>query len=209
LVPENLVGNVATIIDIGAYIGISTLYFAARYPQAKILAVEPDPNNYACLKQNLRSITDPDRVQTVEACIANKRGTVFFANRGPHWARSINSCGGVRVASLDIRDVLDMCGFQNPDLLKMDIEGGEQYAFASSGEWLDQVRWILMEVHFSAMSLSNLAEKLHHAGRPIILHRSGPPRGRWTRLSAASCTHIEATTACLDVLIPPPGFSMV
>ena len=42
------------IFDVGAHIGLSTLYFKDRYPQAKILAFEPNPKTAKILKLNIK-----------------------------------------------------------------------------------------------------------------------------------------------------------
>src|SRR5688572_17981519 len=40
------------IIDAGANVGFTTLFFLKRYPNAKILSLEPDNQNYELLKRN-------------------------------------------------------------------------------------------------------------------------------------------------------------
>jgi len=50
-------------VDCGANIGVSALYFARRYPAAKILAIEPDPANYEMLVRNTRQVASVHPVQ--------------------------------------------------------------------------------------------------------------------------------------------------
>src|SRR5262245_30159398 len=49
------INNIKYIIDIGANIGIATRLFAAQYPGCRIMAVEPDRDNYALLQKNVGS----------------------------------------------------------------------------------------------------------------------------------------------------------
>src|SRR5438309_225550 len=42
-----------TVIDLGANIGLASIYFMHHYPGCRVLAVEPDPENYDVLRQNL------------------------------------------------------------------------------------------------------------------------------------------------------------
>ncbi|MBK8510782.1 MAG: FkbM family methyltransferase [Saprospiraceae bacterium] len=49
--------DVKHIIDCGANIGISSVYFNCEFPTAVIYAVEPEPSNYYCLEQNLTSLS--------------------------------------------------------------------------------------------------------------------------------------------------------
>ena len=45
------------IVDAGANIGMTSLYFAHEYPGAKIIAIEPEPQTSRCLKRNTRNIS--------------------------------------------------------------------------------------------------------------------------------------------------------
>ena len=42
-----------TVIDIGAHVGMVSIYLAKKFPFIKVYAIEPDPLNYACLKRNI------------------------------------------------------------------------------------------------------------------------------------------------------------
>jgi predicted O-methyltransferase YrrM len=43
----------AVVVDAGANIGLASLWFANQYPKAKIVCIEPDPENFRILKENL------------------------------------------------------------------------------------------------------------------------------------------------------------
>ncbi len=43
-----------TILDLGGYVGLASCYLANLYPNAKILLVEPDPDNFIIAKLNTR-----------------------------------------------------------------------------------------------------------------------------------------------------------
>jgi len=45
--------QVSTIIDCGANVGLASLYFLSKFPNATIIAVEPEIHNYLMLKRNL------------------------------------------------------------------------------------------------------------------------------------------------------------
>lgn len=42
-----------TVVDVGAHVGVLSLYLAKKYPYVRIYAVEPDPVNFACLERNI------------------------------------------------------------------------------------------------------------------------------------------------------------
>ena len=45
--------NVRVVVDCGANVGITSLFFAAQYRNARIYSIEPDPDNFALLKRNV------------------------------------------------------------------------------------------------------------------------------------------------------------
>lgn len=47
-----LPATAGTIVDLGANIGLASVFFALRYPSARIFALEPDPKNFAALVRN-------------------------------------------------------------------------------------------------------------------------------------------------------------
>ena len=58
--------SVKTVVDCGANIGLTGLFLAARYPKARVICVEPDPQNFALLKAN---ISGEPRIVAVQAAI--------------------------------------------------------------------------------------------------------------------------------------------
>lgn len=200
--PEELTGQVSNVVDLGANVGISTLYFAERYRTAKVLAVEPDISSYTCLQRNVKTISAGSRVSADQACVSDKRGTVRFSKQGPSWGRSIVEEGGIEVPSFTIADLLDKHGIENVDILKMDIEGAEKLAFKSVNEWINRVGWIVVEVHFSAMSLADLVATVAPYGRRVFL-KVESPSPHWVEVNADSDSQIKADIHSLDVVIPP------
>jgi hypothetical protein len=66
-----------TVVDIGANIGIFTLYARQQWHDARIVAFEPAPENFALLQENLRS--SPGReIEIRRAAIAKDKGTTDF-----------------------------------------------------------------------------------------------------------------------------------
>lgn len=65
------------IIDAGANVGISVLYFKSLYPEAKIIAFEPNPEAFAYLYSNIKQNGLRD-VQAVNACLSDQSGKAKF-----------------------------------------------------------------------------------------------------------------------------------
>jgi FkbM family methyltransferase len=201
--PVELTGEVATIIDLGAYTGLSTLYFLERYPSARIVAVEPDPANCVCLRRNIETTPSGQSVEVIQACIANKKGSVRFRTDGPSWGLSITSGEGRDVPALTMTDLFQMQGFAKVDLLKMDIEGAEAMAFESSAQWLDRVGWILMELHPHAMTVSQLIDAVTASRRRLFFRAAA----HWIDVTDDSKRDFAVDDMGMDFVIPPPDIS--
>ena len=65
------------IIDGGAHIGCTSLYFSLRYPNARIISVEPGPDNFAQLSRN---VANRSNVKPLHAAISGCHGWVTIAN---------------------------------------------------------------------------------------------------------------------------------
>ena len=142
-------GEPRTIVDLGANIGIAAAWFRSRYPEAMIVAVEPDPDSFAKLERNLAG----DRLITlVNAAVGASNGTrTLFRPAGYSIASSLDPGGGepgsevaVPVRTLD--DILAGEGVRQIDLLKLDVEGAEGDALEGFTR-LDDLELLLGEVH--------------------------------------------------------------
>lgn len=137
------------ILDLGANVGYASVYFANRYPDARIVAVEPERTNFQVLARN----TEPyPNVITIEAAIWPRAEQLAVDNSGPAWGFQVtaNGTGGMpSVSGITIDDVLKQWGGGAPvDLLKIDIEGAEKELFsAPSDSWLARTRLIIIELH--------------------------------------------------------------
>ena len=145
--PSDLVrpDMVATIVDCGANIGMTSLYLASKYPSARIYSIEADPDNFALLRENTASET---RITPIHACIvATPQATVFFDNQGPAWGRQSSTTGkGIGIPGITIDELMSRFSIGRIDLLKMDIEGAEREVLAA-GHYLDAVQHIVAELH--------------------------------------------------------------
>ncbi|CAI5505836.1 unnamed protein product [Closterium sp. Naga37s-1] len=82
----------AAILDAGANIGLASLVFAMRFPDALIVAVEPAPNNFALLQRNLKHLP---QILPVNAALwsHDSRIAVTIGIRGGFWGYETVPCG--------------------------------------------------------------------------------------------------------------------
>lgn len=119
--------NEDTFIDVGANIGWYTL-LAARLvgPKGRVLAIEPEPENYRFLRQSIE-LNGFKNVTTLMLCASNESTTATLHIREPvSHSLEIGEGGStmaVRTRTLD--EIVGMCGLQSIDLCKIDVEGAE------------------------------------------------------------------------------------
>lgn len=116
------------IIDCGANIGMSVLYFKRCYPQATIIAFEPNPTTYSLLHKNVTSLQLKD-VTLHNLALANAEGTIpfhFNDDKGTLTGSIQSNRGGESVIDVKCEKLSSFINeFPHVDLIKMDVEGAE------------------------------------------------------------------------------------
>ncbi len=146
-IPETMLApdGVRTIVDCGANVGITSLYFASRYPQAKIFSIEPHPENFELL---IRNTSAEPRITPINAAVVGQpRSSIRFSTGKPAWGNKITQDEtGIDVKAVSISQLCKNYDLEGIDLLKVDIEGGEQEVFANAG-FLPGVKFGIIELH--------------------------------------------------------------
>jgi len=123
---------VESILDIGANTGLFVLRAKERWPDAKIVAFEPEPGNYAALCETIKA-NEMKGVTAVQAAVAAEGGFVMLyrdpRNIGRHSIVFKQSGDSLKVPSRTISDALSLCPNGRCDLMKVDCEGAEDSIF--------------------------------------------------------------------------------
>ncbi|HYD23648.1 MAG TPA: FkbM family methyltransferase [Croceibacterium sp.] len=136
-------GQCPVIVDAGANVGAATLWLARKYPEARLLAVEPEPDNARILRENVGGLR---RVTIVEAAIGSAGGFVSVTGDHSGWAaRTERSAAGVAVVT--IPDLVASVPGGTLFAVKVDIEGFEDDLFAAETGWLDALEVLWVEPH--------------------------------------------------------------
>lgn len=140
-------GEVRVIVDLGAHIGLTTLKLKSRYPQARVVCVEPHPENAELLRHNLQCLGDSATI--LEAAVSNTTEAIQLVLATEHYNASLVRTGGeaVTVSALTMDDIMRRAGIDAIDVLKMDIEGAELPILEGRPAWLKKVRVLLAELH--------------------------------------------------------------
>lgn len=155
-------GPIQTIVDAGAHVGGTTLWFAARYPNAQIVAIEPHPDTFTRLRENTQQCKN---VELVAAALHVEDGHVNLFGGNQSWAASLIPAKNLRTCHRVPAITLDRLACEHNleriDLLKLNIEGSETAVLRSTGV-LDRVRTIVFEYHdeLADMPLDELLDRL-------------------------------------------------
>ena len=135
-----------TVVDCGAHVGLFTK-FALRQGADRVVAIEPDPTNVACLESNLGREIAEGRVIVVKAGLWNKktRLTLYESLDGNSGKNTFvgelpnaNKIEGLPVLPLD--DIVANLKLDRVDFIKMDIEGSERFAIQGATATLRQFK---------------------------------------------------------------------
>jgi len=164
------------ILDCGANIGLSVIYFKKLYPAARIFAFEPDPQIFGILEGNVRKFGFSD-VTLIPKGVWNSETELRFVTDmelgvGGHIASGNNDDGTLRVPVTRLRDYI----VDQVDFLKVDIEGAECEVINDCADVLHKVDNIFVEYHSFAnrrQCLAHLLTILSNAGFRVHLHAIG------------------------------------
>jgi len=148
---ERPLGTVRSVIDLGSNIGLSLRLWLERFPEARVLAVEPDDENLELCQSNVEMAGSAERVKLFHACAAARPREVYLDRGDTEWRyamRADAAPGARRIGTVTMDQLLaELPPDAAVDLLKCDIEGAERELFADCSGWIRRVRSIAIEVH--------------------------------------------------------------
>lgn len=142
------------IVDAGANIGLASIYFANKFPKAKIIAIEPEGSNLNTLRINTTAYTNIIPIHKAlwnENTVINlidlgfgKSGFVTQAknNTKEKHGKIVHEVQGITIDAMMEEQKID-----HIDILKIDIEGAEREVFKNSSSWITKVDTLIVELH--------------------------------------------------------------
>ena len=137
------------IVDLGAHIGCSCLFWLRVYPGCRVEAFEPHPAHVEILRENLQRNGVLDRVKLHEAAAGVREGSMFLSNQGVSSRLSADYRPGHH--RVEVVDFFETVGCTPIDLLKIDVEGSEYALLADARFSALQTHAIVMEWHPTVM----------------------------------------------------------
>lgn len=138
-----------TIVDAGANIGMASIYFAHRYPGAKIIAIEAEASNFAVLARHVRPYP---AIIPVHAALWNRDGQINVSEPDPatgahgKWGFVTSEGPGAKVLAVTMHTLMQEMCIPAIDLAKIDIEGAEHEVFQDT-RWLNSIGCLMIELH--------------------------------------------------------------
>src|SRR5574337_208019 len=138
-------GGTPRILDLGANIGLSVLFFKKRFPNASITAFEADPRIFGYLTKNIHGNGYTD-VQLINKAAWHENTSLKFVSEGADGGRAAFS-DDMKVIEVDAVDINGFLKTRQFDFIKMDIEGAEEFVLPACREYLKSVKYVFVEYH--------------------------------------------------------------
>jgi FkbM family methyltransferase len=160
------------IIDVGANVGLSAVFFSLKYPNAKVIAIEPEPDNFKVLKRNAEIFSG---IVPLNVALWNSDGhvSIEYTSDGSWGTRVSNNCApsSAFVRSAKLSTLLSELGIVHIDLLKVDAEGAECEIFEDAHPWIADVEVICAELHDRFRTGCSAAFEIATVGFPVRWRR--------------------------------------
>lgn len=159
------------LIDLGAYTGLSALFFARELAVEEIIAVEPDPDNFRLLQENLRTAGLASRATPIRAFAGTEHAFAEVRDSGNGaWGMRMGPISDAGTPVLPLAEIAKAAKTGAPIVLKCDIEGGERAIFLNIRDWEHLIRYILLELHTEFLSVRGLLACLESSGFEWTIH---------------------------------------
>lgn len=141
-------GEEPLIVDCGANIGLASIWLANAFPKAKVVAIEPQDENFGILKRNIAPYGD--RIVPVHGGVWPIEGHVRVENpeAGPAAFRVV-TCDASHPGAIQTVTVPSLCerfGAVAPFIVKIDIEGSQGTLFQSNADWVGGASLVVLEL---------------------------------------------------------------
>lgn len=141
--------NPEIIIDAGGNVGLFSVLMKNKFPNSKIITIEPDFDNFATAEKNLENYTDIKLLK--KGLWSNDVKLKILNEDASKWGIQVveDNING-KIDAICIDTIIRENNLDRIDLLKMDIEGSEKEVFSRNYEdWLPRVKILIIELHDS------------------------------------------------------------
>jgi FkbM family methyltransferase len=148
------------ILDLGANIGLSVIFFKELYPEAKVVALEADPKIFSYLQSNILS-NNYSQVELINKAVWYENSLLNFVSEGADGGQIDSTSHQQGTVAVEAVDIAELLSTQQFDFIKMDIEGAEDLVLPRCQGLLDSVQHMFIEYHSKVGHKQNLNEILN------------------------------------------------
>ena len=141
--------DVKWIIDAGANIGLAAVFFSEKFPNAQIVSIEPNKENFELLKKNTVNYKN---VHCIHAALWYQKEKLDISNKeeksaGYMMAPNADESADL-IQSVTVNQLIEDYKMSEISILKIDIEGSEKEVFQyNTSPWLDKSKCVIAELH--------------------------------------------------------------
>lgn len=156
---------IKSFLDLGSNIGLTSVYVKNKFPDAMVIAIEPDKDNYEMMLRNF----ELNKLTNISPLMAGVGATDSFLEMNgafrdeQQWALSFKEVGyPTDILSYSISTILKTYSIHEVDFIKMDIEGAEKEIFNDGADmsFLKKVKVLAIEIHDEFDIRNNIYRKL-------------------------------------------------
>lgn len=162
--------NASVVIDVGAHIGLFSLWVLENSPKSKIVSVEASPDTYNILKKtNSTSVKRHGYDwKTIHRAAWKNDDILAFAGTGDAMSHRVNNNGNAQVRGIPLQELLDMTAESKIDLMKVDIEGAEEAFLCENPHLLQYVDTLVIELHAKYCNAERVRDLLDNQYSKIL-----------------------------------------
>jgi FkbM family methyltransferase len=143
--------GVPLILDLGANIGLSSVYFHHVWPSSKIVAVEPSEDNFRVLRENFGN---NEQFEALLAGIASRTSKLALTDpsveKNAFTTTTLDDSAEGGISGVTVPGILSRhprSGGYFPFIVKIDIEGFESELFSGNTDWINEFPVLIIEMH--------------------------------------------------------------
>lgn len=153
------------IIDAGANVGYTTVYFSNIFKNAKIIAIEPSFENAEFFLKNIKTLKNSNNIVFYQNALAGKEGLNFSLDRGfrdgKDWSIATYFNQNGKIKGISLNEIICNNNLDYISFLKIDIEGAERFIFNFENDlsFLKITEIIAIEIH-DEFDIREIIEKI-------------------------------------------------
>jgi len=162
---QSILNKSQVVVDLGANIGYYVLIEAQVV--SKVYAIEPIAENYDAMVNNVK-LNKYDNVETFKMAIGDEVKTIrMYLSDKPN-LHTIKNIEGAETIDVPM-ETLDyfLKGKENPDIVRMDVEGYESEIIKGMTETLRNMKkgsWLFIEIHDTCNDVEGMLKTIKDAG---------------------------------------------